>query len=398
MNNSLLPIDISEHIIDSCYVGTWWLRKGTYHTWCQAALVCSAWLPRSQLNLLHEVRLRNASHVDLLLRTVQEMPHFADLIVRLGVEGEEAVYVPFARMPLPRLLKKCVALDLSFVDWSLYPPRYADTGLHVWSNIEELRLDLRASVLCGSFRWIWSLHHLRYLHLGWISKTSRCESLQLLEFMDERCALVPWPTHAFGCSVRRMTLVVISGVSEGTLQLIQAFSELEHLYLRCRLDDPPSKPLSTISISGIRTRTLRSVLDSVNSGAALQSVKIVVQPWQIRDAWSFGVDRAGLVDLLLGVEMLNSLSRFPKLHHVYLTLDDNDPAYDGLWWMGAMARELPERWHASVAVEVRVVSFFVHLWHTREEIEAAGQTGTDVGPPPRTDAREREEEDSETVA
>ena len=95
----------------------------------------------------------------------------------------------------------------------------------------------------------------------------------------------------------------------------------------------------------------------MNSGAALQSLKIVVESWQVQEAWSYGVDRTGIVDLLLGDEMLASLARFPELHQLRLTLDDNDAASDGRWWTGAMARRLPERWRTSVAVEVRVMSF-----------------------------------------
>ena len=89
MNNSLLPIEICEHIIDSCREqDKYWLRQESYGTWCQTALVCSAWLSRSRLNLLYEVVLQDASAVDLLLRTLQEAPHFADIVVRLTVNAQ----------------------------------------------------------------------------------------------------------------------------------------------------------------------------------------------------------------------------------------------------------------------------------------------------------------------
>ena len=113
MNDSRLPIEICEHIIDFCREppDNSWFSRTSYHTLRQTALVCSAWLPRSRLNLFYEVFLRDASNVDLLLRTLQETPHFADMVVRLTIRGDDR-YVPFARMPLPLLLKNCAALDL----------------------------------------------------------------------------------------------------------------------------------------------------------------------------------------------------------------------------------------------------------------------------------------------
>ncbi|KAI0704578.1 hypothetical protein C8Q76DRAFT_177661 [Earliella scabrosa] len=169
MSHSLLPIEIWEHIIDSCHSGLlrkWGEAEGSYATWRQTALVCSAWHPRSRLNLLYHVKLVDSSNVDLLLRTLVETPHVADLIVRLTVDGS-GQYVPFARMPLPLLLKKCVALNLLGIDWNQYPPRYADTGLYRWSGVVELCLKVRSSVLRASLRFIWSLQQLHDLSLSW---------------------------------------------------------------------------------------------------------------------------------------------------------------------------------------------------------------------------------------
>ena len=199
MNNSLLPIEICEHIIDSCR-NPWHYyipRRDSYAIWLRTALVCSAWLPTSRLNLLYEVVLWDASNVDLLLRTLQERPHFADMVNRLTAASERRRYVPFAQRPLPQLLKKCVALDLSEINWGHYPPRYADTGLNRWSGIVELRIWLETSILRTTIRFIWSLHQLRTLRLGWIGdltssrflakwwpgpQTGKCQSLRSLQF------------------------------------------------------------------------------------------------------------------------------------------------------------------------------------------------------------------------
>ena len=82
MNDSLLPIEICEHIIDSCrpWHSYWSLRRQSYGTWHQTALVCSAWLPRSRINLLYEVVLSDASDIDLLLRTLRLTPLDAGVI------------------------------------------------------------------------------------------------------------------------------------------------------------------------------------------------------------------------------------------------------------------------------------------------------------------------------
>ncbi|KAI0710615.1 hypothetical protein C8Q76DRAFT_623838 [Earliella scabrosa] len=201
MNNSLLPIEICEHIIDSCRPRKGYLlRRESYGTWRQTALVCSFWLPRSRLNLFYEVVLRDASEVDLLLQTLQEAPHLADMVIRLTVHADNKIYVPFARMPLPLLLKKCVALYLYSMNWRAYPPRYADTGFYPWSRIVELRLYVELRILRAGVRFIWSLPHLRTLRLGWSQhvdvaksrslttwwpspQTGRCQSLRSLECM-----------------------------------------------------------------------------------------------------------------------------------------------------------------------------------------------------------------------
>ncbi|KAI0710624.1 hypothetical protein C8Q76DRAFT_738139, partial [Earliella scabrosa] len=171
MNNSRLPIEICEHIIDSCRKpqDEYWFRQSWYHPWPQTALVCSAWLPRSRLNLLYEAFLRNASDVDLLLRTLQEAPHFADMVLRLRVYPRRNSYQPLAQMRLVLLLKNCVALSLYHTNWAeMYPSRHTDRFLHPWSGrIVELRLEISSGALRTIIRFIWSLHHLQTLWLWW---------------------------------------------------------------------------------------------------------------------------------------------------------------------------------------------------------------------------------------
>ncbi|KAI0710620.1 hypothetical protein C8Q76DRAFT_798167 [Earliella scabrosa] len=266
MNNSLFPIEVCEYIIDSCRAG---LRGGSnvsYATWCQTALVCSAWLPRSRFNLFYEVELTADSHVGLLLRTLQETPHFADMVA-------------------------------------------------------------------------------------------------------PECSLVSWPVSAFGGSVKSLDLDVNRGVSVSTLQCIESFSTLAHLKVACKLDDPLSDPDSNTAISpfGARKGTLRSILASVRSGSALLSITVMVWP---SDNDSHGVDRAGLVDLLVGGEMQGILGQFPELRQLHFTLVDNDSKYDAGWWSSEMIRRLPDSCRAAVSVDVILWPREQHLWRTQEEIEA----------------------------
>ncbi|KAI0704587.1 hypothetical protein C8Q76DRAFT_178246 [Earliella scabrosa] len=201
MNNSRLPIEICEHIIDSCREpqDEYWYRRIWYHPWCQTALVCSAWLPRSRMNLLYEVFLRDASGVDLLLRTLQEAPHFADMVLRLGVDTYSNSYQPLAQMPLVLLLKNCVSLRLYGTNWAvMYPSRHADRFLRPWSGrIVDLRLNFCSRALRTIIRFIWSLHHLQNLWLWWYEnmgssrlitkwrpdvQAGKCHSLRSLKF------------------------------------------------------------------------------------------------------------------------------------------------------------------------------------------------------------------------
>ena len=137
-----------------------------------------------------------------------------------------------------------------------------------------------------------------------------------------------------------------------TLQCIETFRGLERLTVQCSLDDPPSDAgIRARSVSSARTRTLRSVLGSVHSGGTLLSLDVEV--WLLsRD--SYWVDRTGLLDLLLGDEMLAILSRFTELRQLYFTLWESDREHDAGWWTAEMVRRLPDSCHAAVSVKMRV--------------------------------------------
>ena len=179
MNTPPLPVDVYEHIIDACdtaghetSVLTWQgSRDDAYVTWRQTSLVCSAWLPRSQYNLFRDVKLLREIHVDLLVRTLLEKPRLADLVIKLTFKAAYLVgrppYVPFARLPLPRLLKNCVALDFQEIRWSYYPYRYADISLYQFQSLALSHLSMRMDRVNvrAVLRFVWSLPLLQHLKL-----------------------------------------------------------------------------------------------------------------------------------------------------------------------------------------------------------------------------------------
>ena len=216
MNDSRLPLDICEQIIDACWDRFVHPRFHRYATWRQTALVCSAWLPRSRFNLLYAVYLWEKDHVGLLLRTLQETPHFADLIVTLEVQADWTGSFPLAFLPLLQLLRNCRAATFEYMPWGLYLPQYARIGLFPLSNrITELRIDIDRGVLHNALRFVWSLRQLNKLHVRWremenhvkgllqrrsavvrvpMTETSKCKNLQDLR-LRVRDPLLPAYLH-----------------------------------------------------------------------------------------------------------------------------------------------------------------------------------------------------------
>ena len=153
-----------DHIIDDCRTPGL-IRYQSYPAWRTAALVCSAWVSRSQFNLLCDVHLTSSSHVDLLIRTLLSRPLLADLVRMLTVIGID--YIPFPRMPLAHLLKNCFALQFHS-NWSRIPPRYANIGLYLWTDsaITQLTITWSPYAYRAILRYIWSLPSLQQLALG----------------------------------------------------------------------------------------------------------------------------------------------------------------------------------------------------------------------------------------
>ncbi len=159
MDNSRLPVEMCERIIDSCDLplsDPWRSWTPCYHT----ALVCSAWLPRSRFNMY---RIVHTDQFKLLLRTLEENSHLAHLVVKLTVVV--AGHIPFAQFA--RLLTSCIILHLYEMKCPTHPPRFADTCLYPFSllGIVKLKLQVSKSTARGLLRFIRSLAHLEQLTL-----------------------------------------------------------------------------------------------------------------------------------------------------------------------------------------------------------------------------------------
>ena len=166
MENSVLSIDICETIIDMCHDSwEWEWGRDSYQTWCNTSLVCSDWVPRSRLNLLHEVRLRRTSDVYNLLRTLLVYPHLAGLITKLSLYSLQDEYIPFAHPTFARLLTNCKVLDFGSASWHRYPPRYAATYLRGFSEVVQLTIRVAPCTFCAIMRFIWDLPALEDLRL-----------------------------------------------------------------------------------------------------------------------------------------------------------------------------------------------------------------------------------------
>ncbi len=172
MHTSRLPLEICEHVIDSaCYEDPDedWLHGTSYRTWCQTAIVCYYWLPRSQLNLFRDIQIRSASRLDLLLRTLSDTPHLADLVYGVRIAPLKSEYIAFARLLIPQLLKHCMRVQLIGAAWEAFPPRYAtDRILYQWRNrgLTHFAITLEQGCCASVLRFLYTLPRLQKLTLS----------------------------------------------------------------------------------------------------------------------------------------------------------------------------------------------------------------------------------------
>ncbi|KAI0800291.1 hypothetical protein C8Q74DRAFT_1364055 [Fomes fomentarius] len=114
-------------------------------------------------------------------------------------------------------------------------------------------------------------------------------------------------------------------------------------------------------------RRLFATLTSVSSGSALHVVKITLPP-PPGGQNSYLVDRSGLLDILLGADMLAVLDRYSLLTELHFFLIDSDARYDEAWWEEEMVCRLPSRLHAAVSVTIYQQHLGFDLWLPEDEI------------------------------
>ena len=176
MDNSRLIIHICERIID---IGHLFEREDDgwvhYRYWCTTALVCSAWRPRSQFDLYQKIRLRQPDQVRRLLEGLASNPTLAESVKTLIVGGHftpnSGEFIPFGQNPLPRLLRSCTVLDMVWIKWTFYPPRYANIYFDAWAGAPITTLSIRLSgrVFYAQLRFIRSLPSLKDLLVSGLS-------------------------------------------------------------------------------------------------------------------------------------------------------------------------------------------------------------------------------------
>ncbi len=159
MDNSILPIDVCEAVIDAVRGYTIW--NEAYRTWRTTALVCNAWVSRSRFNMLRDACVWTVSQVELLRRTIERNPSAANDVHALCYSFRQA-YVPIVYFAAPALFTKCRELTLR-TDWSRFPSGYLSRIPHGSLNITKLVLHVDGLTASEFFRFVWSLGELRHL-------------------------------------------------------------------------------------------------------------------------------------------------------------------------------------------------------------------------------------------
>ena len=179
MQNSRLPVEVCERIIDSSWKSQGLLSMqncfAQRRTLVSCTLVCTQWVPRARTYLYRTVNLQTSHKAELFARTLRNAPYLSTLVHELII-NKDREYIPFAQGLFLRYLSNVHLLYLNG-DWSLYPPQYR--GLIQQFNICELCLrdELTAEDLC----LIWALPQLQYCDI-WadMSEFQREKTLALM--------------------------------------------------------------------------------------------------------------------------------------------------------------------------------------------------------------------------
>ncbi|KAI0706024.1 hypothetical protein C8T65DRAFT_740746 [Cerioporus squamosus] len=362
----------------------WWKGYGTYGSpshRMKFTLICSAWLPRARRLLYYAPILRKCSQLELFIRTITGDPELADMVHELVIDPDEPrTYIPFVRDTLFKRLRHLNTLVFGFpsgMTW-VYPPRHhllvarlpiTELALHY----QEFRSPFR-TVWLETFRLVWSLRHLRRLHLD-----MQCESAPQLTDEDMRrltairrpwaCAnlktlvLDGWDYHdvlpegAFGASVEQLSLHVYGNEiskSDAFFTQMSQFSALHDLYIGIEAGN--GKPWEEDSA------TARYIVPIVTHLPAQDTLTAIT----IRIDDGGGHQREQFLEELSWHRLGGLLStKFPRLGSVCFRLPERfDSAYDAERWRGLFDEYLPElRGIVSVAAKTYHRDNWRHVPH-----------------------------------
>lgn len=160
MENSRLPIEVCERVIDECFDFDWPDRE----TLRACALTCSDWLPRSRYNLYHELRIQDSEAAGSIVDTFTARPELAEH-VRVICMLCYYHYVPCTQVLSLPSLKKCQRLEMNIFPLDGFPPRYEQNCLFPlltkFESVVELGFTIWSTAsFIGIFHVIWAMPQL----------------------------------------------------------------------------------------------------------------------------------------------------------------------------------------------------------------------------------------------
>lgn len=165
MENSRLPIEVCERIIDECSDFDWIDCPNTLRA---CALTCSQWLPRSQYNLYHELGLEDSEAAGSIVDTFTARPELAEHVRVIGIWPSDC-YVPLTQLLSLPSLKKCQRLEMN-IDLTNFPPRYVQNCLAPlltkFVNVVQFDYAMQSTASAiGIFHIIWAMPQLLWCGL-----------------------------------------------------------------------------------------------------------------------------------------------------------------------------------------------------------------------------------------
>ncbi|KAI0717272.1 hypothetical protein C8T65DRAFT_738118 [Cerioporus squamosus] len=403
MDDSFLPIELCERVID--VVGVSDRNNGTvdYLTLRACALVCCAWLPRTRYNLFYRVVLRTAIHIKRFLCTSARTAigdHVREL--ELGLprweQPETGGWANLKEQPsiaalLYANLTKIETLVLSRVQW-LYPRKHTRVLMSQFRSVRMLELYYVRFPCPGDLAQVlWSLPqlaelrclavYLLYANYPAAMVQHRVSPLQpqALQVMKlNGCATAgAFILHCMTPSARWLTSLSLRGSflswSHDTFQALSSFHQL--LSLRLTLASPTvqtSLPPDTGLIGSYRRATeaillqisvtnLRRIVVSFEPGlgtpdylsGARRSLPLSEETSpEAEDPkwWSYGSQRRTTLETLLGGSLEQVIAdpgpdggrvkeRFVGLRVLKVRMWDSQDGRDDAWWLAEVAKTLP---------------------------------------------------------